>query len=340
MNSRTFVILGLVIAGLCLVRVLSVAAATRDDDVEVYSSTEKSGGDSSGDSRGSESDDNGPEIRLTRPDEAESRIADDKGYDLVPGVERLQNREVAENTLIVPTRQGRKIASEPVQAPAEQSPIEVRPEAVAPPSAVSAQPTRARLSAAPLSSDVMEPKPFTSADARERSAETRSETIVASNNRLGRPSFGIHSEPEPETRIDPPVPASAMSSRAGVQEVSLIVSDYGYFPNRIFVTQNVPVKIYLTTPSKVTMCFMLDTWGLRKGILPGKVEEITFVPQAPGNYRFYCPVKSIEGTLTVREAAVAEPSGRGVASAPPPPPDAGKGNEPKRAAELRSLIED
>ena len=337
MNSRTLVILGLVLAGLCLVRVLSVAAATRDRnddaDVEVYSSTEKSGDE--GNSRSSSDDENRPEIRLSRPEEAEERIADDKGFDLVPGAERLQNREIAENTLIVPTRQGRKIASEPARPEvAEQSPIEVRPEAV------SAQPTRGALSAAPLANDVMEPKPFTSADARDRAVESRRETIVASNRQLGRPAFGIHSEPEPETKVDPPVPASAMSSRAGVQEVSLIVSDYGYFPSRIFVTQNVPVKIYLTTPSKVTMCFMLDTWGLKKGILPGKVEEITFVPQAPGNYRFYCPVKSIEGTLTVREAPVAEQSGRGVASAPPPPPDAGKGNEPKRAAELRSLIED
>lgn len=335
-------ILGLVLAGLCLVRVLSVAAASRDrvDDVEVYSSTERSNDDSSRDSRSGDGngDENGPELRLSRPDEAEGRVADDKGYDLVPGVERLQNREVAENTLIVPTRQGRKIASEPATSPAEQSPIEVRPEAVA--SAVSPQPTRAALSAAPLASEVMEPKPFTNADANQRASETRSETILASNKRLGRPAFGIHSEPEPETKVDPPVPASAMSSRAGVQEVSLIVSDYGYFPNRIFVTQNVPVKIYLTTPSKITMCFMLDTWGLRKGILPGKVEEISFVPEAPGNYRFYCPVKSIEGTLTVREAPVAEQSGRGVASAPPPPPDAGRNNEPKRAAELRSLIED
>lgn len=90
--------------------------------------------------------------------------------------------------------------------------------------------------------------------------------------------------------------------KAGMyQEVSLIVSDSGYYPSRIFVTPNIPVKMYMSTTSKSTLCFMIDNWGVKKGVTPGKVEEIMFIPERPGNYRFYCPVKGIEGTLTVRE---------------------------------------
>lgn len=90
--------------------------------------------------------------------------------------------------------------------------------------------------------------------------------------------------------------------KAGMyQEVSLIVSDSGYYPSRIFVTPNIPVKMYMSTPSKSTLCFMIDNWGVKKGVTPGRVEEIMFTPDKPGNYRFYCPVKGIEGMLTVRE---------------------------------------
>lgn len=309
MNGRMFRVMSLVIAGLCMVRVLTVSAATRDnEEVEVYSSTEESG-----DSRESEAEYN--EIRLTRPDEAAERVAD-QSYDQVRGVERIKEQERAE-ALIVPKKSGRAIASMPVE------------------SVASPQPTTATLKASePLAAGLIEPKPFTATEAQKRASELHSENIVASS----KPAYGLHSEPRASVQIESPVPLTSAGGRAGTQEISLIVSDYGYFPNRLFVTQNVPVKIYLTTPSKVTLCFMLDQWGVKKGVLPGKVEEISFVPEAPGEYRFYCPVKSIEGTLVVRETPIASPSARGIAAEEPP--TAGVGNEPKRAAALRQLIED
>lgn len=326
-KDRKLLVISLVLAGLCLVRIFSVGAAERSgDEVEVYSSMEKGSSSSDGDSRsGSDDDNRGSEIRLTRPDEAAERVADDHGYDLVPGVERLQKREEQENSIIVPRRMGRAIASDPT--PQRNSNAEM--------SVTSPIPTRGE-----LRSDPIEPRNFSSADARARAADLKSESIAVSNaptNSSAR--FGLRGEPGPETRIDPPVPSAATGARAGVQEISLIISDYGYFPNKIFVTQGVPVKIYMTTPSKVTLCFMLDNWGLKKGVLPGRVEELSFVPDAPGDYRFYCPVKSIEGTLTVREQVTAMPAGRGVASAEDTT-SAGTGNAPKRAAQLRQLIGD
>lgn len=336
MTNRTFIILGLVLAGLCLVRVFSVLAATRESgDVEVYSATEDSesdGGDEEN-SRSSSSDEDGrrAEIRLSRPDESADRIAD-QGYELVPGAEKVAAREAADSSLVVPRKAGRAIASEAGIVDAKSEPVSAPAQATA------------TLRANPLTPDVIEPKPFTVSDAKSRASESRREDLVVSNNPLGRRAIGIRSESETRASLkgemDSPMPPSAMASRAGVQEISLIVSDYGYFPNRIFVTQNVPVKIYLTTPSKATMCFMLDPWGLKKGVSPGKIEEISFVPETPGNFRFYCPVKSISGTLTVRETVVAGQSARGLASEREDPLTSGRGNEPKRAAQLRALAED
>lgn len=336
-NNRRFMVFSLVIAGFCLVRVVSVSAANRDDeDVEVYSSVEQ-GTPESGDHRSSEEERN--EIRLSRPDEAASRIVEEEGYDLVPGAERLHRRESEEIIISVPRRVGRKIASD---AEAPVTPEEHYVEAKSARSGASIetpQPTKGALKAAPLAAEPIEPKSFTAADEKVRAENLPRETISAARASEQRPQLGLHSEPAPVTSIEPPMPPSASGGRVGVQEISLIVSDFGYFPNKLFVTQNVPVKIYLITPSKVTMCFMLDTWNLKKGVTPGRVDEITFTPDQPGDHRFYCPVKSIEGTLTVREAPTATPASRRVA-AEEETLTAGRGNTPKRASELRQLIEE
>lgn len=302
----------MVLAGLCLMRVLAVA-----DEVEVYSSHEETEDSARSSDEGYERN----EIRLTRPEESEARIADEQGHDLVPGAERLWAAQKPKYEIGVPVKTGRKIASEP-------APVDAVRDGVATTSAeayAAPQPAHGALNAG-----VMEPRHADRSDWVDHGARAAS----------ARPSYGLKSEPRLGTQIDPPLPSS--SSRAGVQEISLIVSDYGYFPNRVFVTQNVPVKIYMTTPSKHTLCFMLDNMGVKKGITPGKVEEITFTPSQAGNFRFYCPVKSIEGTLTVREAPLAEQSVRGLASEEQKYGETARAahNEPKNATELRSLIED
>jgi hypothetical protein len=316
-------LIGMVAAGLCLLRVLSVSAA---DDIEVYPSMEKTNRTAEADADGDNTE--RAEIRISRPDEAASRIADDQGYDIVPGAEKwAMPPQRRQDELIVPRKSGRAIAAE---APLPASPVDVRPGV-------------AQSQHADLTAEVMEPRPFTANDARDRAAEHHPETIVASRAK-GSPSYGIKSDPPLQTSIQDPLPIS--SSRGGVQEISLIVSDYGYFPSKIFVTQGVPVKIYMTTPSKTTLCFMLDTWNLKKGINPGKVEEVTFTPDQAGDYRFYCPVKSIEGKLTVRESVTSAPSARGLASREAQDEDdklavkPTRANEPKNANQLRALIDE
>jgi plastocyanin len=91
------------------------------------------------------------------------------------------------------------------------------------------------------------------------------------------------------------------ASRKGTQEVSLIVSDLGYFPNTIFVSRGVPVRLFVTGSSKNPLCLIMDSFEVRKQIRTQKVEEISFLPEHPGKYRFYCPMNGMEGTLVVRE---------------------------------------
>lgn len=87
----------------------------------------------------------------------------------------------------------------------------------------------------------------------------------------------------------------------GVQEFALIASDTGYFPTRIIVRRNIPVSIYLTGSSATNLCFMQDDFGIRRSVGAKVVEEIRFLPTKVGQYKFYCPVKEIKGTLIVRD---------------------------------------
>lgn len=93
----------------------------------------------------------------------------------------------------------------------------------------------------------------------------------------------------------------AQASRRGVQEVAVIAGDLGFFPKTLFVTRDIPVRMFITGASRNALCIMMDSFGVRKQIRASRIEEITFTPSVPGKYRFYCPVNGMEGSLIVKE---------------------------------------
>lgn len=98
-----------------------------------------------------------------------------------------------------------------------------------------------------------------------------------------------------------------IARRKGIQEVSIIAGDLGFFPKTIFVSRDVPVRLFVTGASKGSLCIMMDSFNVRKQVRTNKIEEITFVPNQPGTYRFYCPVNGSEGTMVVKELTTATP---------------------------------
>jgi len=87
----------------------------------------------------------------------------------------------------------------------------------------------------------------------------------------------------------------------GVQEFALIASDTGYFPQRIIVRRNIPVHLFLTSSSNKALCFVFDEFSIRKGIASQGMEEVRFLPTKAGQYKFYCPVQEIQGSIVVRD---------------------------------------
>lgn len=118
------------------------------------------------------------------------------------------------------------------------------------------------------------------------------------------PTRGLASVPGGEPPSDS---LGTRASRNGVQEVSLIAGDLGFFPQTLFVAPEIPVRLYVTGASKKALCLMMDSFQIRRQVRSQKIEEIMFTPKSPGKYRFYCPVNGIEGTLLVKEKAFASP---------------------------------
>lgn len=98
---------------------------------------------------------------------------------------------------------------------------------------------------------------------------------------------------------------SSLAGKKGVQEVAVIAGDLGYFPKTVFVNPDVPVRLFVTGTSKNSLCIMMDSFQVRRQIHSAKIEEITFTPGQPGKFRFYCPINGMEGTMVVREPALA-----------------------------------
>lgn len=92
-----------------------------------------------------------------------------------------------------------------------------------------------------------------------------------------------------------------VTSKNGVQETSMILTPTGMYPPTLFVTVDVPVRLFVTSVGKENLCVMIDEFGIRKQVPTQKIEELSFVPKSTGVYRMHCPVKGIEASLVVRE---------------------------------------
>ena len=116
------------------------------------------------------------------------------------------------------------------------------------------------------------------------------------------PVISDSSMPQSSSNLNPK-PSSR--ERTGTQELSVIVGDLGFFPKVLLVTRDIPVRLYITGISKKTLCIMMDAFQIRKQVRSQKIEEINFTPTQSGQFRFYCPVNGMEGSLLVKDLSTA-----------------------------------
>jgi hypothetical protein len=273
--KKIFYIFVFILALSCTARVFLVpfaqAASDPFDESQEYTSDSRTTYNDDDESGSGSKKDDAIQVSFTKPDEAQSRI-DEEEYPLVPGAEKILALE--------------KQNTKQVLASQESSSIKKN--------------TNTKRKIASINDeDVVRVVGEDSTKGTPVDIDFKSKQISKSvQNELSPKKYnqeGLNKDEPLDTKS-----AESLAPKGQYQEVSVIVSDIGFFPNRIFVTEGIPVKLYLSTPSKTTLCFINDQWGVQKGVAPGKVEEVEFTPTTPGNFRFYCPIKGLEGVMTVR----------------------------------------
>lgn len=84
-----------------------------------------------------------------------------------------------------------------------------------------------------------------------------------------------------------------------VREISVIITDDGFFPNKISAFEGERVKFFITSTAKDKQCFILQRHELFLGVAKGKVNEGEIVLNDAGRFRFFCPSHKKQGHLTV-----------------------------------------
>ena len=134
-------------------------------------------------------------------------------------------------------------------------------------------------------------------------ASTKPETLNRPAVRKQKISDSVSATEETMQKLVSKDSNDPLVRRKGIQEVAVIASESGFYPKTFFVSRDVPVRLFITGASRGSLCLMMDSFNVRKQIRANKIEEITFTPNEPGTYRFYCPVNGGEGTMVVKELA-------------------------------------
>lgn len=120
-----------------------------------------------------------------------------------------------------------------------------------------------------------------------------------------------------EQRIIDPRPERVMHKP--LRSHSIIITDSGYYPNKISVFAGEEVQFFVTTTQKEQQCMMIQSHNVFASAEKGLVTEAVGKFDVPGKYKIYCPSNKFSGTITVLQnqsikEAAKEHASRGIAS--------------------------
>jgi plastocyanin len=88
-----------------------------------------------------------------------------------------------------------------------------------------------------------------------------------------------------------------------LREYSIIATDKGYYPEKVFAYVGEKVKFFLTSTTDKPQCFLVKDHSIFLGAKKGKVSEGEVSFYTPGRFEFYCPSNSFKGHITVIQRA-------------------------------------
>lgn len=99
------------------------------------------------------------------------------------------------------------------------------------------------------------------------------------------------------------------------REFSVIATDSGYFPDRLFAYVGERARFFVTSTGEKPQCFLIKDHQVFLAAEKGKMSEAQVTFKYPGRFEFYCPSTKFKGHITVLESPDAKKSaGRKIAS--------------------------
>jgi plastocyanin len=89
------------------------------------------------------------------------------------------------------------------------------------------------------------------------------------------------------------------------------IGDYFFEPNIIEATMGNTVEVSLTNEGEQDHTFTLDELLVDEAVAAGEDAEVTFVPNEPGEFTFYCTIhpEEMQGALRIARPGEAPPGG-------------------------------
>ncbi len=93
----------------------------------------------------------------------------------------------------------------------------------------------------------------------------------------------------------------AKTFKRPLREISVIVTEDGFFPNKIMAFEGEQVRFYITSTTDKKDCFLLQKHDVFLSAEKGKINEALIEVDGAGRFKFYCPATKHSGFFTVFE---------------------------------------
>lgn len=98
--------------------------------------------------------------------------------------------------------------------------------------------------------------------------------------------------------------ASAEELAHPTREISVIVTQEGYYPKSLSVFEGEKVKFYVTSTVDKPDCLIVESHKVFMAATKGKITESEVVFDKAGEFAFYCPSSQNDGKIIVLKKSV------------------------------------
>jgi plastocyanin len=104
--------------------------------------------------------------------------------------------------------------------------------------------------------------------------------------------------------LSPNLVRAGSSTTGAIREVSIIVTQEGYYPKSVSVFEGEKIKFFITSTVEEPQCLIVESHKVFLAANKGKVTEGEAKFDKAGEFAFYCPSSKNDGKIVVLKKAL------------------------------------